>query len=65
MTTSLTIRGKVQEVALDSPKRCIHCSGGWVYESTEDPLEDEAYWCHMCLGTGRTMSSAERKAERQ
>jgi len=34
-------------------RECAHCFSGWIYESTEDPLVDEALVCHMCGGTGR------------
>jgi hypothetical protein len=35
-------------------EQCIHCCGGWIYEPTEDTLEDEAMPCHMCgaIGSG-------------
>jgi hypothetical protein len=41
-------------------EQCPHCSSGWVYEPTEDALEDEAHECWMCLGTGRKMHRSER-----
>lgn len=53
MTVTESIRGT-----------CPHCFGGFVYEPTEDTLEDEAHECWMCLGTARRMSKAERIAAR-
>ena len=32
---------------------CTSCFGGFVYEPTEDSLEDEAHICWMCKGKGR------------
>jgi hypothetical protein len=50
---NLSIRTNSPEVLPE----CIHCYGsGWIYEATEDA----SYECHMCLGTGRRMSKAER-----
>jgi hypothetical protein len=40
--------------------KCRHCYGGWVFEPTEDPLEDEAIECPACLGTARKMDRFER-----
>jgi hypothetical protein len=39
---------------------CPHCFGGWVFEPTEDTLEDEAIECPACLGAARRMYRAER-----
>ncbi len=40
--------------------KCPHCFGGFVFEPTEDPLEDEAVECPACLGTARRMGRTER-----
>ncbi len=39
---------------------CPHCFSGWVFEPTEDALEDEAVECPACLGTARRMGRTER-----
>jgi hypothetical protein len=71
MAHSPIIRETTPEVApefseeVNSEKeQCPHCFSGWVFEPTEDTLEDEAYECPMCFGTTRRMSRAERKALR-
>lgn len=59
MTATEVYGDRTQKVA---EERCPHCSRGWVYEPTEDTLEDEALACFMCLGTTRKMSREERRA---
>lgn len=58
------IREPSRKVPPDAPEQCIHCYGsGQIIEPVEvafDWFEDEASECHMCLGTGRKMSRAER-----
>lgn len=57
MTTDLSVRGETEKVSTDS---CIHCSGGWVFEPTEDTLEDEAIPCWMCP-EGKAINKAGRR----
>jgi hypothetical protein len=54
------------EVYAPEPEKvsCPHCVAGWVFEPTDDPLEDEAMECPACLGTARRMHRAERLAIR-
>jgi hypothetical protein len=48
MTTTFSVRDRVQKVAPDSAEQCIHCSSGWVYEVDPDTGEDAAMGCWMC-----------------
>lgn len=61
MATPVTVP---QEGPFGTPEQCPHCFSGWVFEPTEDPLEDEACQCPACLGTARKMNRAERAALR-
>lgn len=61
MAVKESIRRERTEVAEEV---CPHCTGGSVFEPTEDPLVDEADECPMCLGTGRKMDRACRLALR-
>ncbi len=49
MTTTFSVRDRVQKVAPNSAEQCIHCSSGWVYEVEPDTGEDAAMGCWMCL----------------
>jgi hypothetical protein len=48
MTTTFSVRDRVQKVAPNSAEQCIHCSSGWVYEVDPDTGEDAAMGCWMC-----------------
>ena len=45
-------------------ERCPHCTGGRVFEPTEDALHDEVHECPMCFGTAKRTTRAEREAIR-
>jgi hypothetical protein len=48
MTTTFSVRDRVQKVAPNSADQCIHCSSGWIYEVDPDTGEDAAMGCWMC-----------------
>jgi hypothetical protein len=48
MTTTFSVRDRVQKVAPNFAEQCIHCSSGWVYEVDPDTGEDAAMGCWMC-----------------
>lgn len=51
---------KVYERHDEKVAACPHCYAGYVFEPTEDTLEDEAIECPACLGTARKMHRSER-----